>query len=496
VNAIVAAAALLVFAWLATRHVGESVFLEDQVDQLQNFESLLRLEPEGLWGGIMSDTRPPARALGPSGAIVFGVPVALGLGIDSIHFITSLLISIGAAAVFMVLTRIDSAFAWLWFLVFSATGIVWWNAGLLWTNTLLLPAGLAIMALSASSLSRPRVTTLAFLLCAAAVALQLHLVAIVSVPVVLVVMAVTGRKAWTHPPGRGVLAFIAIVAIAAVLPYVLAESLTGFQNTRAILSHADVMGRGARERGVAGAVATLSIAADPSRAMDQFGIGAGPVIAFGAVVTVAALILYGVRLRRRLAVPPEDRRANGVIFWLIVAAVAGTLGQALFFVWTARELAGLHYVTLLTPFYAVAPAALLRAAVSRSLSSYRIPFVLGGVCLAFLLWAGPSLADRFLPPTQWSYQRITFALDALCAGVGVDTDEGQGLAAQLNPKYDSVLRYLMKRRFSACRYEPGSAVLIVATREEKFDEWHAVRDTRYRLEAVQPPGIARYRRWP
>jgi hypothetical protein len=29
------------FAWLTTRHVGESAFLEDHVDQRQNFESLL-----------------------------------------------------------------------------------------------------------------------------------------------------------------------------------------------------------------------------------------------------------------------------------------------------------------------------------------------------------------------------------------------------------------------------------------------------------------------
>jgi hypothetical protein len=72
------------FAWLTTRHVGDAAFLEDQVDQLQDFESLLRLQPEGLWGAVMSGTVPPARTLGPLGAVVFGVPMALGFGVDAI----------------------------------------------------------------------------------------------------------------------------------------------------------------------------------------------------------------------------------------------------------------------------------------------------------------------------------------------------------------------------------------------------------------------------
>lgn len=493
-NAAIAVAALLVFAWLATRHAGESVFLEDQVDQLQNFESLLRLEPEGFWGGIMSDTRPPARTLGPAGAVVFGLPVLLGLGIDSIHLVTSLLIWAGTALVFIVLARIDRVFAWLWLLLFSATGIVWWNAGLLWTNTLLLPAGLVLLALGASCLVRPRCATLALLVCAALFALQVHLVAIVSLPIVLVISAVTARDAWTHMPGRKAQLALAAVAIAAVLPYVLAEAMTGFQNTRAILSHMGVMGQNERARGMSAAVATLALAADPAGVTEQLGIGARGAIAFGAIVTIAALLTYGSRLRGRAR--SATHHADAVVFWLIVASLAAIAGQALFFVWTTRPLAGLHYVTILTPFYAIASAAILREAIARASSSQWTPFALGGVCLAFLLWSGPSLADRFMPPTEWSYQRITSALDTLCRGTAVDTDEGQSFAAQLNPKYDSVLRYLMKRQFSTCRYEAGSPVLIVVTREARFDEWHTVRDTRYRLEAVQPPGIARYRRSP
>ena len=78
--------------------------------------------------------------------------------------------------------------------------------------------------------------------------------------------------------------------------------------------------------------------------------------------------------------------------------------------------------------------------------------------LALLITAGPSMADRSAERTPWSYSRIRAALDALCAGIAVDTDEGPAFAAQLNPQYDSVLRYMMKRGMTRCRYEPASDV--------------------------------------
>lgn len=149
-HTVVTCAALLMFAWLALRHVSEAAFLEDQVDQLQNFESLLALRPKGLWDAIMSGTVPPARALGPLGAIVFGLPGAFGLGIDAIHIVTSLLIAGATACCFVALRRVDAVFAWLWLLVFSSTGLVWWNTAMLWSNTLLLPLELTIAALTAS----------------------------------------------------------------------------------------------------------------------------------------------------------------------------------------------------------------------------------------------------------------------------------------------------------------------------------------------------------
>jgi hypothetical protein len=47
-HTLVTCAALVMFTWLTVRHATESAFLEDQVDQLQNYESLLQGRPEGL----------------------------------------------------------------------------------------------------------------------------------------------------------------------------------------------------------------------------------------------------------------------------------------------------------------------------------------------------------------------------------------------------------------------------------------------------------------
>jgi hypothetical protein len=476
-HTVVTCAALLMFAWLTTRHVGEAAFLEDQVDQLQNFESLLRLQPEGLWGAIMSGTVPPARALGPLGAIAFGVPVSLGLGVNAVHLETSLLIALATAACFVAFAQIDRVFAWLWLLAFSATGIVWWNAAMLWSNTLLLPLGLTIAALAAWCLRDPRRATLGWLTVAALFSLQLHLVAVVAMPIVAIVGALTVRDA---RPVRGVQAWaIAGAAVLAMAPYVIAEAITGFANTRAIAGYL-----GSSSAGSAGdtgsATMSLAIAADPMRLLDALGLGVLP-----ATVVSAVLALVALRSLRK-----------GPLFWLTVCALAGIAGQVLFFLWMSRPFAGYHHITLLSPLYAVIPAALIRGAAFAPAVSWRAACAVGGGVLAFLVLVGSSVADRSVERTPWSYARIRAALEALCGGAAVNTDEGQAFAAQLNPQYDSVLRYLMKRGMTTCRFEPSSEVLIAASRDGQYPASKTIGTSIYLRELVLPPGIARYRRAP
>jgi hypothetical protein len=465
------------FTWLTVRHASESAFLEDQVDQLQNYESLLQVRPEGLWGAIMSGTVPPARALGPLGAIAFGLPVSLGLGVNAVHVETSLLIAIATAVCFVAFSRIDALVAWLWLAVFSATGVVWWNAAMLWSNTLLLPLGLTIAALAASCLRDPSRATLGWLVVAVLYALQLHLVAIVAVPIVSIVGAVTFRDA---RPVRGVHAWaIVAVAVLAIAPYMLAEVMTGFANLRAITGHLGSSAVGSASD-TGSATMSLAIAMDPTRLLDAIGLGVLPATIAGAAVV--ALALWWLR--------------TGPLFWLTVCAAAGIAGQALFFLWMSRPFAGYHHVTLLAPFYAVAPAVVLRRGLFRPAVPVRVVSVTGGVVLALLIALGPLFADRHAERTPWTYSRIQATLDALCGEMPVGTDEGQAFAAVLNPQYDSVLRYMMKRGMTRCRYEPSSPVVIAAARDGQYPASKTIGSATFYRELVLPPGIARYRRSP
>ena len=196
-NVVLAGAALLLFVRLALRHVGDSYFLADQVDQLQKFEALLRLDPDGLWGPAMSGTT--ARALGPFGAFVFGLPVALGFGIDAVHAFTSLLLVIAAGIAFWQLARTDIVFAWVWLIVLTSMRMVWWNAAMFWVNTLLLPLGLLLLALFAAMVRRPSVPKIAATTLVLMCALQQHLIALVGIPVLLVAIV----RFWTSNTGQG-----------------------------------------------------------------------------------------------------------------------------------------------------------------------------------------------------------------------------------------------------------------------------------------------------
>jgi hypothetical protein len=110
-----------------------------------------------------------------------------------------------------------------------------------------------------------------------------------------------------------------------------------------------------------------------------------------------------------------------------------------------------------------------------------------------LVIRAPTLAERFAERTPWNYRAIVTALDTLCADQAAGTIEGLGLVDDLTPSYDSVFRYLMKRGYSRCRYDPGSDVLIVATRSGRYDESIESGGRRFVRERVVEPGIARYR---
>jgi len=113
--------------------------------------------------------------------------------------------------------------------------------------------------------------------------------------------------------------------------------------------------------------------------------------------------------------------------------------------------------------------------------------------IALLIVRGQTLADRYFERTPWTYRAVVTSLDSLCAGESVDTIEASGLVVEATPSYDSVLRYLMKRGYSKCRYSSGAAIVIVAQRSGSFDESIQAGARSLMRERVLEPGIARYR---
>ena len=484
--------AFVLFGRLAVRHVGESYFLADQVDQFQKFEALLRLEPEGLLGGAMSGT--PARALGPFGAVVFSLPVALGFGVDSSHAFTSILLVIAAALAFWQLARLNMTLAWVWLIVFTAMRLVWWNASMFWVNTTLLPLGLLLLALFAASVRKPTIAKLALITLVLMCGLQQHLIAIVGVPILLVAVVafLLRRQQYGSSPSRSIsaLGVIGAVIVLALVPYAVAEARTGLRNTRAMFGHVEAAVESTSTEGPRAALETLVVASDPALVLSDLS----PVrrIVVGGVISLAAVALLA---WRRLRVASRDRRElTDALLWLVATACVCIAGQALFFLLMARPIQGLHYTTLLAPWYPLPAAALVAALVPREgTSGTVVPAVLGIVAIALLAVRAPELADRYAERTAWNYRAIISALDGLCAGQAVGTVEGPGLVDDLTPAFDSVFRYAMKRGFSRCRYDQNADVLIVAPRTGTFDDSIEVGGGRFVRDTVVPPGIARYR---
>ncbi len=284
--------------------------------------------------------------------------------------------------------------------------------------------------------------------------------------------------------------------VLALLPYLLAEAKTGFRNTRAMFSHVESAAQSGGSEGARAAMETLVLAADPTVVFPNQRTTS---LATGGVIALAALAVLALRRRRASQADGSTARSQvNEMIWLVATALVGVAAQALFFRLMARPLNGLHYAILLAPWYAIPLAALLAAAFldTRHRAGRLAAPVLGVVAVLLLLVNTPDRADRFAERTLWNYRTIVTALDTLCAGQAVETVEGPGLIDELNPSYDSVLRYLMKRGFSRCHYDPQSAIVIAAKRSASFDESIEIAGRRFTRETVLPPGLARYRRVP
>jgi hypothetical protein len=487
-------AVFAIFIRLSLRHVGDSYFLADQTDQIQNFDSLLRLHPQGFWGNLYADTDPPAYGLGPLGALVFGLPLYVGLGVDAIHVLTSVLIVAGTLAAFLALARVDLRFAWTWLILFAASGTLWWNAAMLWSNTVLLALGCGLLGAMALCLRHPTRARLGSLVVIAGLALHVHLNALAMFPPIAVVAARTWRSAWQRPPRFVPAAALAVATALTVGPYLVAEFMTGFQNTRTILSghapSADVSGKAIGRESF---VQVLQLGADPTGLLSRAGATGWTTIGIGALVAGAAMGLWQWQARRTR----RDRAIDGAdpVFWLVTASVTAIIGQAAFYLVLNRPLLGQQYTTVLLPFYAIPGAALLTWMLERLPGRVRgmAPAALGVACLSILALRGPEWADKYWERTDWTYTNIVAGVDALCGpGSSARTIEGRGFATAV-PGNDTVLRYLMTRRLVACRYDPAAGQILVASMDAEYAPSREEPDGRYDLKNVAA-GIALYRR--
>ena len=496
--------ALVLFARLAVRHVGDSVFLADQADQLQNFEQLLRFEPDGLWGPVFQQTVPPARTFGPIGAVIAGVPVSLGLGIVSVHAATSLLLVAAVMAAFAALFRLDARLAWCWLILFLASIVVWWNVAMNWSNTALPSIGALTLCATTACLRRPTLARFGLMMLIAWLGWEFHLVSSpVWVPVVLVAVLTAGR-ALRRPWPRPTMAWLALALVLAVGPYLVAEFRTGFFNTRALFGHARDE-RPDRALGRQSFAEVLEIAADPSGYLAAAGITGWTAVALAAGIALAAMLLWGRQMRGSRKT--GDGRSPGVtataageeqasiVFWLVVASVLAIVAQALFFVAVNRPLLGRHYTAVLAPFYVLPLAALATwwlDRLPRPLHGISAT-ALGAACLAVLVWVAPAWADEYRERTDWTYDRIQGAITTLCGQGSARTVDGPGFATSA-PGHDGALSYLLSRGLVPCRYDAAADRLLVAGRDMEFPPERVEADGTFRLERIIPPGIASYHR--
>jgi hypothetical protein len=480
----------------ASSVIGSAIFLSDQLDQLVSFEALIEGNVTALYGPIMSGTNPAARALAPVGAVVFGLPTLAGLDPDMLHLLFLIFLT-GALGVFCHgMLKVDRAAGIVWTSLVLMAPAFWWASSLLWLSIVPFWCSLLAVGCCASYVGRRQPHFGPVLVAFWLASLSMQLTTVVGWPLILVFLVMFARdRPWQGVAGWRKGWSVALPALL-LAPYAIAEVLTGFGNTQAIMVHlASQSGSGSHAQGLAAAFDSLAVALEPFRLLSSLEI----VVPRGVLV-LWFLVLAGVAYLslRWLQKTAFEGRIDTIRFFraMFVVYLVAVPGQMVFFFAMNRPLLGAHYTLWLTPVYMFPYVVAISAVLSLLQERRRLVLSCAVATVAALI--GVVRAEKAFELSPWNFQGITTALSTITERYGsVNTIEPLPPFSAFSTRDDTLLMYVMEH------YVPGAevasepdAVLV----PERYGEIEALvvpfGGATFRLEEIVPPGIGVYLRAP
>ncbi len=449
---------------LSLRFFGHSDFQSDQIDQLVRFATLIKIPSvRAFYGPYMSETVPVVYNLGPIFSALLAFLTNVGLDPDQIHFVCSILNYAGCCTLFFLIFKIflirgHGLLVLIWSgLVFSSHLFVQ-QAQQLWVNNFITLASLSTLYFYLRFEARPNLNNLVLLFCVFFTGLHLHATAIVGV--ILLVFAIFRHFLSVKNDSKKVNLQTWLFLIFAVVPYLLAELFTNFENTRAIFANifhhsqnslSEFQGFRAAKKSLYQFVEVLGLfpAENSPKVLRQ-------IVAFGFGLIFVGLAREKYRCKR-LSFSQE--------FLFLTLSTVCFMG--LFFLSLNHRIGGPHYFYYGLIFFTYPWAYVLESSVNKIFrnNSAKVTWVISGGCALGVIFTEVRL-DRLKSNRTYSYRDILNTLNLIC--------ETEKVLAVLEPSPDfetfpdpayktSALKYILKSAASGCHYDEKSMLLVALT---------------------------------
>lgn len=463
---------------LALPRVGGTIFLADQIDQIQQFFNLLKGDLTALYGPYMSATNPKVFNLGPLGAVLFGLPTALGADPNALHVIFILLLGVSFIPFILEVARYNGPLAMIWTATIIALPNFWWLHSLIWVNIFLLPMSFFTLASYLAFLRKKDLKSFVILFSLFAFGLHIHSSSFLALPlmvhasIVLFFEIKKKKLAWTLPLSA------ALLLALACLPYTIAEVASSFQNTRAAFqnlgTHSDP------KAGFDAAVTATSML------FTTFGIAYGSQIFWIASVALSLALAYFCwasfkRIREDIGSPLD----YFTLMWPLLL-----LFQFFFFKKMGRPLQGPHYTVYFLPIITFPWALIL----SRILARIKMESALAFTAAVAISLVSFRSIDKEFHAYPWNFSSTKTSLEKICEETPVVRTWEHGSFVGYIEGIRPVLSYIIHNYIPGCEVVNSSDYVLLPRMNSDFAESIQVEGVEYVRKRVDGPGIAVYER--
>lgn len=495
---------------------GGSPYLSDQADQIQSGRLLLSGDWRHLYGPYMSDTVPLVRTIGPAGTLLFALPSFFG-GFPAVEIVFIFFMALAPLLFYFEFQKTNPTLAAVWTALIIFVPHHWLFLTVAWESLLLLPGSLFVLTSFLRFLRRRSLGSLLLVFASSALALHFHLIAVLLAPfsaAALFLYWKAGADADVPPQERRRTLITALVVLtAAVLPYLIAEWISGSRNYKAVRAN---LGRwNDWQTGWQTALTVMDRVTTIFDAPGLFQHGDRPYpapfwlswpVLFAGSVWVLIRPLFLILQKDTGNVESGRQRRVELILWAVFALCHAA--ALLYFTKMSRPYLGDHYAAFLYPLTLFPMSTLLYAVWTGAASKliFRRSGVLPNVLAwtIFGLWMIYSFTrlERAGSKSDWNFRAVTTALESACANPEhtLSSFELEGFYSPLAGA-KPLLRYTLESTVTGCSWDEHSRWLV----HPRLNGNPPVRLSidvafpgnprgTFRLVRILPPGIGLYER--